>query len=260
MSRLATTRGIVLRHSAYSETSRVIHWLTEDRGRISTVAKGAMRPRNAMLGQFDQLYTCELVYYAHDREAAYITRELSPLAVRARLRRDWRAALAGLYLCDLALRATPAHVPAPELYRLLEEALDVLDTHGWLEPLPLLFELRLLALLGLAPRFDRCATCDRPLEAGVRTFFEVRRGGMVCARCAPDTAAIALGPDVRSILLHWQRAEGWNPARTARCTAAQRTAMDELLGAFLAYHLDLAPVARQSVLPLLYRATAERTS
>ncbi|HMO04605.1 MAG TPA: DNA repair protein RecO [Kiritimatiellia bacterium] len=252
MSSLAKTRGILLRHSAYSETSRVLHWFTEDFGRISTVAKGAMRPRNPLLGQCDQLYTCEVVFYHHERETAYITREVTPLAVRPRLRTDWRAALGGLYLADLAARATPPHVAAPDVFRLLHDALDVLGDHGWRAPVPLLFEIRLLTLLGLAPQLDQCAACDRELDAGSSARFEARQGGLVCPRCASAGSPDVMAPDVLAILRHWQRAEGWTLARTARCQSQQLSAMADALGLFIAYHLDILPNGRATTLATVF--------
>ncbi len=252
MSSLAKTRGILLRHSAYSETSRVLHWFTEDFGRISTVAKGALRPRNPLLGQCDHLYTCEVVFYAHERETAYVTREVTPLAVRPRLRTDWRAALGGLYLADLAARATPPHVAAPEVFRLLDEALEVLAGHGWRAPVPLLFELRLLTLLGLAPQLDQCAACDRELNAGESARFEAKQGGLVCPRCASAGSHDVMAPDVLAILRHWQRSEGWTLARTARCQPQQLSAMADALGLFIAYHLDVLPIGRAATLTTVF--------
>lgn len=253
MSRLTKTRGIVVRHAAYSETSRIIQWITEDHGKISTLAKGAMRPRNPLLGQFDQLYTCELIYYAHERESVFITREVAPLSVRPRLRSDWRGTMAGLYMADLVARIMPAHEPAPELFHLLEEALTCLDEHGWFLPVPMLFELRLLSRLGLAPRLDRCALCDRTFENGDRARFDVKQGGMVCRACRASGTFPEMGADVLAILTLWQRSTGWTIARTSRCSPEQLASVRELLGEFLGYHLDLGPRSRDMTMGLLFQ-------
>lgn len=257
MSRLTKTRGIVVRHAAYSETSRVIQWITEDHGKISTIAKGAMRPRNPMLGQFDQLYTCELIYYAQERESVYITREVAPLATRARLRTDWRGAMVGLYMTDLVARIMPAHEPAPELFHLLDEVLSSMDENGWFFPIPLLFELRLLSQLGLAPRLDRCTICDRKFEHADRARFDVKQGGMVCRVCRPSRHFPEMGADVLAILTLWQRTNGWNIARTSRCTSDQLASIRELLGEFLGFHLDIGPHARDMTMNLLCQPLME---
>lgn len=252
VSTLTKTRAIAIRLAPYSETSRIIQWVTEDHGKLATIAKGAMKPRSEMLGQFDLLYTCELVYYAKERDAVYVTRSCSPLETRPGFRTDWRAAMSAIYLADLTARVVPGHEPAPELFHLLESALNELHTRGWSVPVLFHYELRLLSLLGLAPRLDRCAICDKPFETGHRAFFSPQRGGMVCDRCDQSGNGHRASADVLSILNHWQRSSGWNTARTARCSDTQTTAIRKLLGDFLSFHLDLKTSARDIALNLLF--------
>ena len=61
------THGIVLSIHPWSQTSHVVTWLTPDHGPVTTLVKGAVRPKSAFLGQYDLNYTCEIVYYADTR-------------------------------------------------------------------------------------------------------------------------------------------------------------------------------------------------
>jgi DNA repair protein RecO (recombination protein O) len=252
MSRLTKTRGIVIRHSPYSESSRIVQWITEDHGRLTTIAKGAMRPRSQMLSQFDQLYTCELIYYAQEREAVYVTREVSAIRERTRFRTDWRAAMAGCYLTDLTARAIPHHEPAPELYHLLDQALNELHLHGWSSPMLFIYELRLLHLLGLSPKLDVCATCRRSFQPGEQVSFSPKCGGMVCSTCSDINGSTGTGADVLAILNHWQRSSGWNVSRTARCSERQLAAIRTLLGDFVVYHMDIRATCRTMTMNMLF--------
>lgn len=251
MSSIIKTRAIVVRHSPHTESSRVVQWLTEDHGKIVTLAKGALRPRNEMLGQFDQLYTCELIYYGKDKDTVFITRTVTALKTRARFRTDWRASLAAQYLADLTARAMPAHEPAPELFGLLDDALDELNERGWNAPTFFCYELRLLELLGLHPKIDRCASCNQPFEAGHRARFSPGRGGMICDNCHGEASAHAAGADILAILTHWQRGRDWTVARTARCSPAQLGIIRIINGDFLRYHLDIHSSTRDATLNLL---------
>lgn len=251
MSDLVKTRALVIRHAPHTESSRIIHWITEDHGRLTTLAKGAMRPRNNMLGQFDQFYTCELIYYARDKDTVFITREITALDPRPRFRTDWRAALAAQYLVDLTARTMPKHEPAPELFRLLEDGLNELNQRGWHAPGLFFYELRLLESLGLHPKIDRCAACNQPFATGHRAEFSSGRGGMVCDRCEKDGHGHAAGADILAILAHWQRGRDWQVARSARCTAPQLATIRTLNGDFLRYHLDIRATARDATLNLL---------
>lgn len=251
MSELVKTRAVVIRHAPHTESSRIIHWITRSHGRLTTLAKGALRPRNAMLGQFDQFYSCELIYYAREKDMVFITREITALATRPRFRTDWRASLAAQYLADLTDRIMPRHEPAPELFDLLEQGLDEFNARGWHPPSLYFHELRLLETLGLHPKLDRCAVCNQPFASGHRAFFSARRGGMVCSSCPRDGEGHAAGADILAILAHWQRGRDWQVARTARCTPAQLATIRVLTGDFLHYHLDLPPAARDATLNLL---------
>ena len=42
---IQSATGIILRTRPLTETSVIVNWLTPDCGRISTVAKGARRPK-----------------------------------------------------------------------------------------------------------------------------------------------------------------------------------------------------------------------
>lgn len=251
MSDLIKTNAIVIRHTPHTETSRVIQWVTEDHGKFVTLAKGAMRPRNAMLGQFDHLYTCELVYYGRGPDKVLITREITAVKTRDRFRHDWRSHIAAHYLADLTARIMPQHEPAPELFALLDEGLDELNERGWHAPSLFYYELRLLETLGLHPKLDRCAVCNQPFDTGHRAEFSSRRGGMVCDGCKRDPDGHVAGADILAILAHWQRGRDWTVARNARCAPSQLNIIRLINGDFLRYHLDIRSSARDATLNLL---------
>ena len=51
-------------------------------GPVTTVVKGAVRPKSAFLGQYDLNYTCEIVYYSRAKGELHALRECSPLSTR----------------------------------------------------------------------------------------------------------------------------------------------------------------------------------
>jgi DNA repair protein RecO (recombination protein O) len=258
VSRLAKTSAIVVRHVPHSESSRIVHWITRDHGKLSTLAKGAQRPRNDFLGQIDNLYTCELVYYAQDRDMVFIAKEISAQKVRARFRSDWRAATAGLYMADLVARVIPHHEPSPLLFDLLEETLDEFSERGWYAPGLFRQEFRLLSELGLCPKLDRCSVCDQPFRPGHRARFSAEKGGMLCDDCEHHPDAHSVTADVLAILNHWQRDENCNIVRAARCSPRQLTSIRLLLGDFLSYHLDLRPSHRDTALNMVMTDSPQR--
>jgi DNA repair protein RecO (recombination protein O) len=235
------TTAIVLRYAPFSNTSRMVSWLTSDYGKITTTIKGSQRPKSQFLGQYDLFYTCELLFYAREHNHAHIIRECTPLKTRDRFRTDWQACATASYLVDLISRSSPADAPHQGLFELLDSGLDFLDASGADESFIFWFELRLLEHLGLAPRLQNCMDCGRELVPGVPHMgFSYARGGILCPACAREkhSSVLELSPDVLGMLRAWQRTRTPQAAVTIQHSARQVQKVSGLLGVFLGYHLD----------------------
>lgn len=149
----------------WSRTSHVVVWLTPN-GRLTTLVKGAVRPKSAFLGQYDLNYTCDILYYARARGDVHILRECAPDERRDALRRNFRALALADYFRRLASDLTPAGTDAADWYALLTRALDALDADAACEMTPdsrtqtalgrlLDYELAVLALAGLSPDLSK---------------------------------------------------------------------------------------------------------
>lgn len=254
---LCKTVGVATRIAAWSETSRIVTWITRDYGRLATLLKGAQRPRSVFLGQVDLLYTCELVFYhSVQHGVTHVMRECDPLRPRPTFRTDWRALSAGSYLADLVARLAPVEAPQPGLFAFLDRALDLLATHPQTASLLLWLELKLLDQLGLTPRLQHCAGCARALEPGrTETLLAPARGGLLCAACAQAdrSGTRPVRPDLLATLQFWHRSREPGAALHTRLGELQRGEMESFLGSFLGHHLDLELPGRALALDLAGR-------
>jgi DNA repair protein RecO (recombination protein O) len=256
---IVKTEAIVTRWMPYSETSRIVTWITPDHGRIATLVKGSQRPKSAFVGQYDLFYTCELLYYPRERGAVHLAKECSPISTRDRFRSDWRAAVCASYCSDIVTRASPPDAPHPELHALLAHALDDLAEDGGTEAFIAWFDLKLLAALGLAPQMNRCLACGNELQAADRhARFAYARGGILCPSCAGQDKrdTLPISPDVLAALIGWQRAPTPRQTRSTRLTSRQIDAIQNILGLFAGYHLDLPLRSRGIAIDLLRRNLA----
>ncbi len=53
-------RGTIIRLTKLTETSLIVHWLTENDGLIKTVARGARRAKSSFAGRIDLLLLADL--------------------------------------------------------------------------------------------------------------------------------------------------------------------------------------------------------
>lgn len=147
------TPGIVLRVRPLTETSLIVHWLTERHGRLATVAKGARRARSPFHGKLDLFYEAELSFHRSRRSDLHTLREVVVRDLHPALRTDLARLRAAAYATQLIERATEPAAPVPELYTLLRDFLHA--TRAPLTPLTLAFEFKLLNALGLQPDLVR---------------------------------------------------------------------------------------------------------
>lgn len=264
------TQAIVLKMVPFSETSRIVTWLTADHGRLATIVKGSQRRKSPFLGQYDLFYTCELLFYLRRHQGIHIVKECSPLKPRVTLRSQWRATACASYFSHLVARISPPYAPHPELFRLLDTALDAFAESQNLEACLYWFELKVMAAMGLSPQLNECLKCKRSLNgsadrvrpdrpSGVPAprrpvpVFSFARGGVLCGACAGsmEKEAERMAPDVLGILRFWQQSREWNSARSSRCTPRQLRDVERVLGRFLQYHLEVGAASRELALEVM---------
>lgn len=254
--------AVALRIAPFSETSRVVTWMSRSRGRIATLAKGSQRPKSAFLGQYDLFYSCEILYHARPGHDLHILRECSPLDQRARFRSDWKAMGVASYFAEAVLRTCLPETPHAEVFDLLGSALDAAAAGRKLETCLVSFELRLLQALGHSPRLATCLKCSKPIrgESSARpgaprfSAFSLERGGMLCDDCATAAeSAERLSHDIVGLLQFWLGADSMESALLARCSPAQWKSAAAMTGLFLQRHLELPPAGRNAALDLLGR-------
>jgi len=231
---IVKTEGIVLRISPLSRTSHVVTWLTPDHGCVTTLVKGATRPKSAFLGQYDLFYSCELLYYARAAGDLHAIREAVPRRLRESLRGAWRAtALAG-YAAHLCAELTPPGEEARSWFDFLDAFLEtppVATAEAALRALVAL-EMKILVLAGLAPDFAAApATEDW-------AYFAIDRG--------------RYGEGARTVRLATRTVNALHRPDAAATPQTDIVDAVRFLGLFLGYHLELPPDIRRSLVALLH--------
>lgn len=237
------TTGLVLTIHPWSRTSHIVTWLTPDRGSVSTLVKGAVRPKSAFLGQYDLFYTCELLYYARARGELHAIREITPVTLREPLRTRWREATLAGYATSLVKQFVPSGPDAADWFTFLSRFLDTLAGADIpLDELPARFlhlELNLIRLAGLQPDFSGY-DLQRPWND-----FSIDRG-----QFGDGARIVRLSPQTTALLTRLNTAHFIAPA--APVTADTCNEAIRFLGFFLAYHLSPPADIRRSLVKTLF--------
>jgi len=206
---IVSTTGIILRTRPLTETSLIVNWLTPDHGRISTVAKGARRPKSPFVGKLDFCYEADLTYARSRSSELHNLRELRLRETHAALRTEIGWLKQAAYAIHLIEQTTEKQTPLPEIYVLLHGLLAHLPHHPPQPRTIYAFELKLLRELGQSP----------DLEDG------------------------SLSPATRQLVANLITSD-WSALGTFAATAAQARELRQFLHGFLIYHLGRIPKGR----------------
>lgn len=243
----------MLKSTAYREQDRLLTILSPDQGAERVVARGAAKPAGT-LRPIAQPFTLASLVLSPAKGGLSFVRDGQPLRCFLSLTAGLERLAYGAYCSELALSVAQTGQPATELYALLLATLTLLQLDSALDRTVRFFELRLLDSQGLLPSLDSCGNCGAPVQgpAARRDRFFVlspQRGRLLCDDCLlgstreeaeiPRLSTGAVLTAQRLLVLPLSRI----PALTMSRQVGRE--LEQALAAYLDYHLDYAPRARQ---------------
>ncbi len=196
--------GLILRTRPLTETSLIVHWLTAEVGRVSTVAKGARRPKSSFRGKLDLFYLADFSFQRSRRSELHTLREVGLKSTHAGLREDYARLCQASYCALLVEQVSEVETPVPASFARLCELVGWLDRDRARPQYALAFELQLLHEHGLGP--DLSATRLSPAARGLAAHLTVA-SVEEASRINPLPAVMA---ELRAFLggflvYHWER-------------------------------------------------------
>ena len=206
-----SSTGLILRTRPLTETSLIVQWLTAEFGRISTVAKGARRPKSPFAGKLDLFYLADFSFTRSRRSELHTLREVGLREMHEALRQELGLLQQAAYGARLVEQTTETETPLPGVFELTRGFLKHLPTQPTQPRNIYAFELKLLNELGLKP----------DLEA---------------SRLSTGTKEI-----VRALT-----ESDWPAITQLKSTAAQAKELRQFLHGFLIFHLGKIPKGRNA--------------
>ena len=207
---IQSASGLILRTHQLTETSMIVNWLTPDLGRISTVAKGARRPKSIFAGKLDLFYAADFSFQRSRRSDLHVLREVELRETHAALRLELGYLQQAAYCAKLVEQATETETPLSGVYDLLRALLAHLPKQVPQPQTLLGFEIKLLHELGLAPDLAQSG-----LTLGARKIV----------------GAFSVGD--------------WPAVARLKLTEAQVSELGHFLHGFLIFHLGRIPKGRR---------------
>lgn len=187
-----TELSIVLKTFPYQERDRISVCLTENRGRVTGLAKGGIHSRR-FGGALDFL-ACSRVHFVQKphAEMARID-EAGAHHEFANLHKDFERLTAASFAAEFCLRLLEPHSPAREMFLILSNLLFQIDAGMPLKLAVSAFLCKAFKTMGYPPSLLRCVQCargaheitERHGHGAPDLFYWVSEsGGMICRECS----------------------------------------------------------------------------
>jgi len=199
------TFAVVLNVADYGESDKIVTIYSHDHGKQTGIAKGAKRSKKRFVNKLEIFSLLDVQYAENCRSSLVRIDHAELLDPFVKLRQDYGKYAASSLLCELVLHWTKENDSDTELFDLLVWALNSLNEGQPIARTVILFQVKMLGVLGYRPHLEGCMECGRLDAEGVPYRFSTGRSGLVCAACSP-TENSADGPVLLSLntakLLH----------------------------------------------------------
>ena len=171
-------RGIIINDTNYSESSKILHVLTEDHGLIGIISKGC-RNYKSKLRSVSLKLTYGYFYVNYKEDGLSTLLEVDVIDELKNIKTDLDKIGFASYLIDLA-RQVEKQNENEDIFKILENAL--LKINNGFDPgiITNIVELKYLSYLGVAPVLDRCNLCGSTTDI-ITVNSDI--GGYVCKSC-----------------------------------------------------------------------------
>lgn len=183
----------MLRAVDFSETSRIVTFLTPARGRLACMAQGARRPKSKFAGLLDTFNRLEIVYAWKGGRGVQTLTDADLLSGYGPIKRDLDKCLYAAFPLEMAYKAAHEDAPSHELFACLADGLDALA--GWTGDAGMhacWTAMRLLGIAGYEPELSRCVLTGEALPESPGFVYRggtTRRTSGVDARLSPSMVA-----------------------------------------------------------------------
>jgi DNA repair protein RecO (recombination protein O) len=188
------TTGIVLKSWDFTESSKIVNFITSDWGQLKVLAKGARRPDSSLRGKLELFNHGLLIFYPSRFSDLHLLSQFDLLGSFPAVGEILEKAALFYYLAELVASASFGKEQSRSLYTCLLQTLEHSRSIKNVSLTQVWFELHFLRSLGVFPSLERCSRCEQSFAGQI--FFSRKNQGWLCSACRggdPDSFRITAG-------------------------------------------------------------------
>jgi DNA repair protein RecO (recombination protein O) len=181
-----TTSAIVLRARPYGESDKIVSFLTEDFGKLTGIAKGALRSRRRFVNSLEPFSLVRLHFHEPARSNLAFIVGADLLFGLRRLSSSLELISYASYLVEITDGLISEREENSLVFQHLRDGLRYLEETGSSLRFLTRYELKLLHLAGYRPALNYCGRCGQARhEAQCNQWhFSTVDGGVLCDSCS----------------------------------------------------------------------------
>lgn len=193
--------AIILRGIDYGESDRIVTFFTREFGKIRGIAKGAKRSRRRFPNGLDLGYHLHITFVEKEGFELGRVEDSQLIDPFDSISQEVDRFLTACYLLELVSMSVPDREPHPELFQLLRDSMQMLESGEWFPQGRPLFELKTLFHCGYRPNFEWCGHCQSNLPSMQDRYYSRDKGLVLCEGCSIDLPWVTrLSPETTAIL------------------------------------------------------------
>jgi DNA repair protein RecO (recombination protein O) len=233
--------AVIIAVDAAGQRDRLLTFLTRNQGGVRLYAKRLPR-RLPATTFFEPLQGGELVFRSAREKSFGRMTSFVPQRVWPGIREDFHRTLHSLAFLELIGMCITEGEAQPELFSLLVQFLDRLETERRPGLARIVATLSLLGLNGFAPSLESCVGCRAAVATGTGVLLSPEGGGVVCRSCLPSRGerTIPVTPGAHAFMVRALSLPD-GQARRLRTTPAAEREVSRLLDAFIEARTGVRP-------------------
>jgi DNA repair protein RecO (recombination protein O) len=230
------TEAVVLSSMDFGESDRIVTFYTLSFGKLKGIAKGAKRSKKRFGINLEPFSMVRLHFFEKRDDSLVRVSACDLLSPFQGIREDLFRIAYGSYMIEVVEKMAPEREMHPVLFRLLIDFLGLLEKKGLNEEHLRVFEIRVLADLGLRPHLSSCVVCRKSFGGMAGVLFSPEKGGALCMGCSSGLHPLI--PVSLGTLKTLQMALKIEPQKVPRLVFGRdvRYESRELLGSFIRFH------------------------
>lgn len=173
--------GIVIKNSDYQEKSKILQVFSKEHGLIGVYLKGANQYKSKTFAIAQPIsHAFFNINYTNGLSSCYTGEMIQSFHG---LKIDFNKNIYVYHLFELILKNIEQHQSVPYLFSLLLKIIQKIDEITEIKVIKLMtiiFELKLLNFIGVAPILSNCVECGSKDNIA---NFDISKGGLVCQNC-----------------------------------------------------------------------------